>query len=989
MKKDIFLDAKSDSMQRENSPYYIPLNADDENKMLDFLGMKNLDELFKHIPENLKFDSTPQVCDSLTRDNLVEHVEEISKKNKIAKTSFLGDELSVWRVEPIVDRVSQIRNLSTAYTPYQPERSQGTLITHWIYQCAMSMLTGFEAVNCSLYDRASALFEAAAAACRMTQKNTVIVFESLFTCDIEVVKTLAEGTKMKLIFAPINPSSGTICFEKLSSILDENREDIAAFLFPQVNTFGLIEDVDLICNLADKIGAKKVAVIDAYLIGSGGLKPPSEFGANGADMIVGDAQNLCSTPNFGGPGLGIFAVRYSQTDKNSIRNAPGRFVGKGFDASGKDAYLLVLSTREQHIRRQKATSNICSNQAFMATLTGAALLSKSDNGMREALAYASNLARETLKKILALGSYKLAFTAPFFNEFTIICPENAGKIIAKSLEKFDVCAGIDVSGRLESADKLLKISFTDLQTFADADLLVKALAEYADSSKKIEATLPQIPDSYLRKSDPNLPHFDYDYLSDYYLKLGSLNATPDEACYPLGSCTMKHNPRINDYLAGLDGFTLLHPQVSQDLAQGSLEILWNIQEFVKSMTGLDAVACQPVSGAQGELCAIKMFQAYLRDNSKTLRDIVLLPNSAHGTNFATAAVAGYEPEKIISLAADSTGQLSIDALKEALQTYKGRVACIMVTNPNTSGIFETNFKTIADLVHAEGGLVYMDGANYNAIASRVNLKKMGVDALHNNLHKTWSISHGGGGPGDAIVAVDSKLADYIPAYVVEKSGDKFKLLKPSKTIGSLHRHYGNFAHKIRMYAYLKYLGSDGVKKMSGVSVLAARYLFKKLKNSWNSLPAGAGNVERMHEFILTLSDADFENCAKAGITRPQVPALIGKMFLDFGFHSPTVSFPEALGIMIEPTESYSLAELERFSLAVEHIAKIVKENPSLLQKSPRFTPVGKIDEVGANRSLKISETLSDLPQIYPNKKEIAELSAMSIQDIYSEIISQG
>jgi glycine dehydrogenase len=305
----------------------------------------------------------------------------------------------------------------------------------------------------------------------------------------------------------------------------------------------------------------------------------------------------------------------------------------------------------------------------------------------------------------------------------------------------------------------------------------------------------------------------------------------------------------------------------------------------------------------------------------------------------------------------------------------------MITNPNTSGIFEGNFKQVSQMIHKIGALVYMDGANMNAIAGYVNLKALGVDAVHNNTHKTWTIPHGGGGPGDAIVAVSEKLMDYLPGVQVCKKNNSFYLEKPKKSIGTFHRHFGNFAHKVRCYTYLKALGSEGVRKMSAIAVLSARYLFEKIQNTYPTLPIGSENIPRMHEFIIGLTPQQFAFLEEHGTPKSHAIGKIGKLFLDFGIHAPTVSFPEAFGLMIEPTESFSKKELDHFISILEEIKAIITKYPEALISAPHFTPIKKIDEVSANRNLILSERLEKLPPIPEDKFSSEKFSSQDPEKI--------
>ena len=409
------------------------------------------------------------------------------------------------------------------------------------------------------------------------------------------------------------------------------------------------------------------------------------------------------------------------------------------------------------------------------------------------------------------------------------------------------------------------------------------------------------------------------------------------------------------------------------------------------MLGLSGCTTQPVAGAQGELVGIKMFQAYHRDNSSTKRDILIIPRSAHGTNYATATMAGFKPKNsdgvpgLLLIDADSSGQVDMEQLREVVEKYGPRIAGIMVTNPNTSGIMETRFAEIAELIHEVGGLVYMDGANLNAIAGWTDLGQMGVDAVHSNLHKTFSIPHGGGGPGDAIVAVSQKLVDYLPGLQYKHENGAYRSYKSKKSIGSFHRHHGNFAHKVRAYTYLRALGPEGIRKMCAVAVLSARYLHHKLKDCFPGLPS-TSLEPKMHEFILTLSPETFEAIEAKGIKHSLVIARVGKLFLDFGMHAPTVAWPETYGLMVEPTESYTKAELDRFIEVVKEIQSILNENPEVLLTAPHFTPVDRIDDVNANKNLVFSGQLETLPKILPNRIPPIDLARLPVNEIRARII---
>ena len=972
---------------RESARHYIPASKSDISEMLEAVGHASFEDLFAHIDPDVLFTEAPDLPQELNPEALRARLQDIAQRNRIGN-SFLGDGLLDLAPAEVVGPLCDIRNLTTAYTPYQPELSQGTLIAHWFYQCAMSRLTGFEAVNASLYDRSTSIFEGISAAARMKRKSCLaLVPETLYPGDLEVVQTLVEGTALEVETVPANPKTGRIDLAHLRASAEKAGPKLAAIVFPQVNTFGLLEEVDALSDLSAEVGAKSVAVIDPLLLSAGGLKPPAEFGSNGVDIIVGEAQHLAVGPNFGGPGLGLFGVRCSDKNRAGVRAAPGRFIGKARDRSGRDCRVGVLATREQHIRKDKATSNICSNQAFIATIVGAALLERGDAGLSAILQTMRERVEQVVVRLTAFEGVTLAFPESIsYHEVTLSLPVSVTELLDKA-HALGILAGADVSERVSGGRNLLKLSFSNRPQ--DLDALVEVFRACFGSPSEDGVAVSLSPEaSDLRIDAPGLIAYSADEVLDYYKQLGELNVSPDDGCYPLGSCTMKYNPKVNDWAAALPGFADLHPQAPVADAQGSLGLLYEIQEWFRKITGLAAVTTQPVAGAQGELVGLKLFQAYHRDGGGQ-RDIVLIPSSAHGTNFATATMAGFSGEggRIVYLEADACGRVLEADLDRQIETYGERIAGIMVTNPNTSGIFETDFKSIAEKVHAVGGLVYMDGANMNAIAGWVDLGALGVDAVHNNLHKTWTIPHGGGGPGDAIVAVSHRLESYLPGYQIKQLPDQsFAPVKPPKSIGSFHRHWGNFAHKVRCYTYLLRLGREGVRRMSAMAVLSARYTQSRLTPEYALLPTGADSEPRMHEFIMTLHEEDYAALESVGLRPADAAPRIGKLFLDFGFHAPTVAWPEPLGLMIEPTESYTKAELDRFSDAVLAIRRLLREHPKTLLSAPHFTPIDRVEEAEANRDVCLSEPLNALPALNQPRLSSVELAKLPVDEIYLKIV---
>lgn len=985
------LDYHPEFLPRENKRHYISASGQELTSMLETLGLQDLSDLFDHLDPKDRFSGPLPLPEERNYEDTRQELFRLSRKNRPA-LSFIGDGLPVWEVHPLVPKIAGIRNLSTSYTPYQPERSQGTLITHWIYQCVLSHLTGFEAINSSLYDRASALYEAFCCALRLRRKSdTLLVSEGIYPGDLEVLKTLTGDTEIRVETLPLDPRWGHLDPDSARQRITELGPGLAGFAFPQINQLGVIEPVDALTDACAESGVRSIAIVDPMAIVNGALKPPVAFGAKGTDMVVGEGQHLAIGPNFGGPGLGLFGVRYNRDEKNAIRQSPGRYVGKAEDREGRDCRVMILSTREQHIRKDKATSNICSNQAFLATLAGAATLAKGDRGLASAAESARRKATSAVQSLRRLDGVDLAYPdQPFLYEIALRTKIPPDELIRQAQEE-DLLLGVSL--RDPEGEPLLKISFSDLHREEHIDRLVGFFEARFQPLDQPSKACPEIPESQLRDKPTGLPDLQPAEVENYYEKLGRLNVGPENACYPLGSCTMKYNPYLNDWAANLRGFTDIHPQAPESHVQGCLEVIYETQEWFKAITGLSAVTTQPVAGAQGELVGIKMFQAYHRARGESHRDVILIPQSAHGTNFATAVMAGYPTRNrngvrsgIVYLEADASGGIDLNDLDRILEVYRGRVAGIMITNPNTGGIFETHFREIAQKIHDEGGLVYMDGANMNAIAGWVDLGALGVDAVHNNTHKTWTIPHGGGGPGDAFVAVSEKLVSFLPGrQVIRGSDGRYTTEIPPRSIGSFHRHWGNFAHKVRCYAYLLRLGKEGVPRMSATAVLAARYLHHRLKSHFPTLPVGADAIPRMHEFIITLRPEEFDHIEAAGIPKAQAIPRIGKLFLDYGYHAPTVAFPEVFGLMIEPTESYRKDELDRFADTVIEIRRLVLEMPEVLDGVPYFTPIDRVDEVAANRSPVTWEPLHRLPPVHENRVDPLDLLEMPLEQITERI----
>src|SRR5919109_4180988 len=470
------------TLPRETARHYIPATDQEIQAMLSALGLSQLDELFAHIPAPARMVDPPNLPAELSYADLYQHVVAQSQKNRLPDVAFLGDGLPHYRVPDLVPFVAGLRELMTAYTPYQPERSQGTLMTQWLYQCCLAMLTGFEAINASQYDRATALVEALYTAARLSRQGRThfLLLGSLWPQDLEVVRTLLAGTRLTYEVVPIDPVRGTVPLATLEQQAVAQAERLAGIAFPQVNSLGCLEEVDGLTDLAHRLGTRAIVVTDPMLLATGGLKAPGTFGAEGegADILVGEAQHLAIPPHYGGPGLGVFGIRYNAAHQQDIRQAPGRFVGDAQDEAGRPAKVMVLSTREQHIRRHKATSNICTNQGFVATLAAAAVLARGEQGMQEACARGRTNATAAARALLRVPGVRLAFPdTPFWNAFVLALPCPSAAMIETARQR-GIHLGVDVSSRLPgSTGNHLLLSFSDLQEPAHLERLTNVLLE--------------------------------------------------------------------------------------------------------------------------------------------------------------------------------------------------------------------------------------------------------------------------------------------------------------------------------------------------------------------------------------------------------------------------------------------------------------------------------------------------------------------------------
>ena len=918
---------------------YIANTPEDVRVMLGAIGLESLDQLFDMIPPEYRLKRPLAIPEALGEMELTAQVGSLIGRNAGGdlRPCFLGAGSYDHFIPAVVDNLAARGEFYTAYTPYQAEASQGTLQATFEYQTLLTQLTGMDVANASLYDGGSAVAEAMLMALGVTRRQGRLVFAGSVHPEYrQVVATYAANLAPELVTVP--PRGGRMDVEALAAAI---TEDTAAVVVQQPNFFGQLEDVAALVDAAHQKGA--VAILSVDPISLGLLRRPGSYGA---DIVVAEGQSLGNPMAFGGPYLGMMACR-----EEYVRKMPGRIVGQTTDRNGKRCWVLTLQTREQHIRREKATSNICTNQGLLALRASIYLAAVGPTGLRQAAELSTRKAHYAAEQLAGVSGLSVAFDGPFFKEFVIRSKQDPVHVLAE-VGRLGFHGGIAL-GRWypELADCIL-VAVTEKRTKDEIDGLADAYErqplDQVRSSDQVEtaaessigrspctsstrppcssspavrgratAILPKLdvperpldelsPAAHRAAAPPPLPELSELDIVRHYTNLSTLNMSIDANFYPLGSCTMKYNPKRNERLAAMPGLGAQHPYQDESTLQGLLAILYELQEFLAEIAGLHAVSLQPAAGAQGELAALLVAAAYFRDRGEK-RTKVLIPDSAHGTNPASAHLAGFEA---VTIRSDTRGLVDLDDFRSKLDD---QTAVFMITNPNTVGLFDPQVGAIARLLHERGALLYLDGANMNAILGAVRPGDMGVDLMHYNPHKTFSGPHGGGGPGAGPIAVRDRLAPYLPAPIVARNDDgSYRLdFDYPKSIGRVRAFFGNTGVLFRAYCYIRSQGPDGLKAVSEHAVLNANYLMSLVRDVY-PVPFG----ERcMHEFV----------SSARGLAREKgIRAMdVAKRLLDHNVHAPTVYFPLIVpeALMIEPTETEGRETLEAFANVLLAIAE--------------------------------------------------------------------
>ena len=872
---------------------HIGLSQADIENLLKQLGYKDLEDFSKSVlPENIFTEEKLGLDDALSEEEALKALKEISKKN-IVYRSFIGQGY-YGTVTPkvILRNVFENPGWYTSYTPYQAEISQGRLEALINFQTMVGDLAGFEIANASLLDEATAAAESMTLAHRVGKSKSQKFFidQNCFPQTISVVTSRAKPIGIEVVIG--DP-------QKLIELKEETY--FGALLQYPGNDGAVIDFSRVIEGIHNQNG---LAVMATDLLSLTILKSPGEMGA---DIAIGSSQRFGVPLGFGGPHAAFMA-----TKEKYKRSLPGRLVGASVDASGKTAYRLALQTREQHIRREKATSNICTAQALLAIMAGFYAAYHGPEGLKQIAQSVHSKTNALATKINELG-YDLR-SSVFFDTISIHTKSQTQEIFSAAHDQLMNIRVLD--------EDHISISLDETTTNQEVNKIVKFFKPIERKEKVILSfDLP----ADLQRSSKYLTHPVFHmYRTEtemlrYIRKLCDKDIALDRAMIPLGSCTMKLNATSEMIPVGWEEFSNIHPYAPNDQTDGYKILIEDLETQLSEITGYSAISLQPNAGSQGEYAGLLAIDAFHKKNGDHQRKICLIPESAHGTNPASAQMAGM---KVVAINCDKKGNIDLEDLKEKAEKYSTELAAIMITYPSTHGVFETTVAEVCTIIHGHGGKVYIDGANFNAMVGVCKPGSFGGDVSHLNLHKTFCIPHGGGGPGVGPIGVAKDLVPHLPT-------DPLVYEPSSNNVGPVSAtNFGSASILPISWMYIQMMGASGLRKATQVAILSANYIAQKLSPYYKILYTGKNGLIA-HECILDIRPLK-ELC---GVEVDD----IAKRLIDFGFHAPTMSFPVPGTLMIEPTESESLAELDRFIEAMicirDEIAK-VEDGTYAIEESP-------------------------------------------------------
>ncbi|MEQ9618205.1 MAG: aminomethyl-transferring glycine dehydrogenase [Deltaproteobacteria bacterium] len=867
------------------------------NAMLEVVGASSLDKLIDEIvPSSIKLKNPLDLPEGVNEYQLLEQLKDTAKKNRIFK-SCIGLGYYDCITPGVIQRnIMENPGWYTQYTPYQAEISQGRLEALINFQTMVMDLTKMDVANASLLDEGTAAAEAMTMLHRVADKkpgrdrrDVFFVSEKCFPQTIDILKTRAEPLGIELAIGDHNQF--------------EFGENVFGVLLQYPDSDGGVFDYSGFVENAHENGI--MVAVAADLLSLTLLRAPGEFGA---DVVLGSTQRFGVPLGYGGPHAAYFA-----THEKFTRQVPGRIIGVSIDSQGNPAYRMALQTREQHIRREKATSNICTAQALLAIMAGMYAVYHGPEGLKAIAKRIHTLARLLESELLKLGF--LQKNEYFFDTLKIDLGNDSGSLIEK-LRTVSEDSGIN----FRYIDDLhIGISLDETTELHDTERIIDVFRSLGESGKKARNTTPDMsevkinyPPELARKS-PFLTHPVFNShrsetnMLRYIKRLEHKDLSLTSSMIPLGSCTMKLNATAEMVPVTWPEFSRMHPFVPKEQARGYIEIFEELEGYLSRITGLHSVSLQPNSGAQGEYAGLLVIRAYYNGRGEGHRNVALIPSSAHGTNPASASMAGM---KVVVVKCDAEGNIDVEDLKKKAEEHRDTLAVLMVTYPSTHGVFEAGIKEICSIVHEYGGQIYMDGANMNAQVGITSPSVIGADVCHLNLHKTFSIPHGGGGPGMGPICAAEHLAPFLPGHPLLKTGGDKAIHAVSSTP------WGSASILLVSYAYIKMLGREGVTDSTKYAILNANYLKSRLEKYYDVLFTGSGG-RVAHEFILDLRRFKRD----AGVEVED----IAKRLMDYGFHAPTISWPVAGTMMVEPTESEDKDELDRFCDALVSIREEIQE----------------------------------------------------------------
>jgi glycine dehydrogenase len=876
-----------DQQQHEFTQRHIGPNAEETAAMLKTIGVSSLDELIdRTVPSVIRVNKPLNTGGPVSEFEYLKELKKTASLNKVFKT-YIGQGYYNTIVPSVILRtVFENPGWYTQYTPYQAEIAQGRLESLLNFQTMVSDLTGLPIANASLLDEGTAAAEAMAMLFNHKNKNhdhitslKFFVDDAIFAQTKDILITRAKPVGIELLFGDYK-----------SAMLDESYFG-ALVQYPNSN--GLVADYKKFIDAAHASNAMVVMATDLLALTL--LTPPGELGA---DVAIGNSQRFGVPMGFGGPHAAFFS-----TKDEFKRNIPGRIIGVSVDAQGHRCLRMALQTREQHIRREKATSNICTAQALLANMSAMYAVYHGADGLKNIAKRVSLLAQTLSNELSTLGYENENHF--YFDTIKIKVKDITSlKEVAENNEinfhYYEDAVGISINETTTQRDVI-----NILHLFAGLQNNSTAVADF-----DADTLLENIPGNLTRTSEflthPVFnSHRSESEMMRYIKSLENKDLSLNTSMISLGSCTMKLNAATQLIPVSWPEFNCIHPFAPASQWKGYQQIITELENWLSEITGFTATSLQPNSGAQGEYAGLLTISAYHADRNDTHRNIILIPISAHGTNPASAVMAGF---KVVVTKCDEAGNIDVQDLKDNAEKYKDTLAGLMVTYPSTHGVFEESIKDICNIIHENGGLVYMDGANMNAQVGLTSPGSIGADVCHLNLHKTFAIPHGGGGPGMGPICVNEKLAPYLPGHVSQRN--------TAKEIHAVSAApFGSASILLISYAYIKLLGPHGLKKSTEYAILNANYMKARLQNDYKILYTGK-NGSCAHEFIVDLRP--FKQ--SVGIEAEDV----AKRLMDYNFHAPTLSFPVAGTIMIEPTESEDKAELDRFCDAMLSIRAEIK-----------------------------------------------------------------